>query len=208
MKLLLNALITAAALAGGCVYNADERCGPAMSYDAALGACACDSDAVPTGLGCTPCAPDEVVVGGACACPTGTAKNDANVCEVVVGLGDACTGSASCTSAPYDYCAPATAGSTANTCTSECASDADCGAAYTCATWEAHPYCRTFTGLGKSCASGADCAGLDAAYCESAQSHVCLVSSCSLTASDCPRGTQCCDFSNYGLGTLCAEACQ
>jgi len=195
-------------MAGGCVYNSNERCGPAMRLDATLDVCVCDDNAVITGLGCTPCAADEIVVAGACACPSGSAKNAVNTCEIVRGLGDACATSSECTNATYGYCAPATAGSTANTCTSTCITDVDCGATYTCATWEARPYCRAFSGLAKSCSSQADCAGTDATFCESTQTHRCMVAGCSLTTDDCPRDTTCCDFSSYGLGTLCAGACQ
>lgn len=199
-------VLLAAAL-GGCLYDASERCGPAMTFDPVLAACVCDSDAVTTGLGCVPCAPDEIVVNGACSCPAGATKNDDNVCEHVAGLGDPCVDGTSCTSDVYAVCAPATAGTAASTCTSACTSNADCGGAYTCATWEPVPYCRPYAGLGKSCGSSADCAGTDAPYCETYQIHSCIVAGCSLETDNCPRDSTCCDFSVYGLGTLCAGAC-
>jgi len=196
-------------LAGGCAVDASDRCGSAMEYDATLNACVCVPNAVISGLGCTPCADDETVVSGSCACAPGSAKNAENVCERVVGLGDACDATSTCTNDKYSYCAPSTAGvATSNTCTAPCTSDADCDAAYTCATWEAQPYCREFAGFGKSCGTSADCADTDAKYCDTFQTHTCVVNGCSLETSDCPKGTMCCDFSNYGLGTLCAEACQ
>jgi hypothetical protein len=194
--------------ASGCLYDADNRCGPAMVYDAALTSCVCEANAVVSGLGCAPCGADEVVVGGVCACPTGYAKDASNTCERVAGLGDACGSNADCTSSQYGDCAPATAGTTAGTCTSACGSDGDCGAAYTCTVWEAQAYCRQWSGLGESCATSSDCASYDASYCDAYQTHTCIVQGCSLSSDDCPRGTTCCDFSSYGLGTLCAEACQ
>lgn len=196
------------AAATGCVYDADDRCGTAMHYDAALIACVCDDDAIATATGCTPCAADEVVAGGACACPPGEAKDPANVCVPVVGLGDPCTSPTDCTNPTYGFCAPPSAGSAAGTCTSACTSDADCGAAYTCATWETQPYCRPYSGLGATCASSDDCAGNDAAFCDTFQSHTCIVAGCSLALDDCPRGLTCCDYTSFGLGHLCAEACQ
>ncbi|CAN5590540.1 hypothetical protein BH11MYX1_BH11MYX1_16650 [soil metagenome] len=194
--------------AAGCVYDANSRCGPAMTFDETLSACVCANNAVVDGLGCKPCAADEVAQNGACGCAPGAAKSSAGVCEHVAGLGDACAGADDCTSDAYPYCAPATAGVNAATCTSTCETDLDCAPAYTCATWEPHPYCRTFAGLGTTCASSADCAATDAQFCDVYQSHTCIVSGCSLATSDCPRGSMCCDFSQYGLGTLCAPACQ
>jgi hypothetical protein len=200
-----------AALAGvaasACVYDADARCGPAMTYVAAAHACACDSDAIAVAGGCQPCAADEVVAAGACACAAGQTKNADNLCVTVAGLGDACdTQTSPCTDATYSYCATK-GGGTAGTCTNPCASNADCGAAYTCATWETPPYCRTFDGVGAACSSSADCTE-DAQYCDTFQSHTCVRQGCSLALDDCERGTMCCDFSSFGLGTLCAEACQ
>ncbi|HEX3760708.1 MAG TPA: hypothetical protein VHW23_18465 [Kofleriaceae bacterium] len=178
-----------------------------MTYLEAAGACVCDADAIPVTGGCQRCAADEVVAAGKCACPSGETKNALGVCATVAGLGDACdTATAPCTDATYSYCA--TKGSaTAGTCTKACTSNADCDAAYTCATWEAQPYCRTFEGLGDSCTSQADCTG-DAQFCDTFQTHSCIVAGCSLTADDCPRGQTCCDFSGFGLGNLCAGACQ
>lgn len=203
--LVVSALI--GPIVGACLYDSGRRCGPAMQFVEAADACVCDSDAVPVAGGCQRCAADEVAAGGKCACPPGQTKNAQGVCATVAGLGDACdTASTPCTDPTYSYCA--TKGSaTAGTCTKSCTSNADCDAAYTCATWEAHPYCRTFAGLGDTCGSSADCTG-DATYCDTFQSHTCIVQGCSLTDNDCPRDQMCCDFSNYGLGTLCAGACQ
>lgn len=186
----------------GCIYDSSDRCGAYMTYDTARAACRCDDNAVIDGLGCKPCAADEVVFAGACGCAPGSAKNAQDVCERIAGLGDPCTSATDCTNPAFAYCAPGTA-----TCTSTCADNSGCGDAYTCATWEAQPYCRQFVGLGQSCASSADCAGTDAAFCDIYQTHTCIVAGCSLATDDCPRGTMCCDFSQYGLGTLCAAAC-
>jgi hypothetical protein len=190
-----------------CVYDPDQRCGPAMSYVEAAKACVCNSNAAPVPGGCQVCPADEVAVAGKCGCAAGQTKDANNMCVTVAGLGDACdTASSPCTSTQYSYCAASGAG-TAGTCTKTCGTDNDCDAAFTCADWEAQPYCRTFTGAGDPCASAADCTG-DAKYCDSFQSHKCIVQNCSLVDNDCPRAQVCCDFSSFGLGTLCAGACQ
>ncbi|TMQ06842.1 MAG: hypothetical protein E6J90_45085 [Deltaproteobacteria bacterium] len=196
----------AAALVAACIYDPGQRCGPAMTFVEAANACVCDGNAVPVTGGCRACAADEIVAAGTCGCPTGQAKNAANICEVITALGKPCdTATTPCSDERYSYCAVRGAG-TAGTCTSACTSHADCDAAYTCATWEAQPYCRTFAGFGNACASSDDCSG-DARFCDTFVTHVCDVAGCSLTLNDCPRGLVCCDFSRYALGTLCAEAC-
>jgi hypothetical protein len=192
---------------GSCIYDSSHRCGPAMTYVEATRTCVCDDNAIAVRGGCQVCAADEVAVAGKCACAEGQTKNAANVCTVVAGLGDPCdTATSPCTDATYSYCA-ARPGGTAGTCTNTCASNSGCGAAYTCATWEPEPYCRTFDGAGATCASPSDCTG-DATYCDTFMTHSCIVADCSLSENDCPRDTMCCDFSGFGLGTLCAGACQ
>lgn len=200
MKLSILVLVAA----GGCVYDANNLCGQYMTYDAALEACVCVDNAIVEDLGCAPCPADEVVIAGACGCAPGSAKSAADVCERIAGLGDPCESASDCTSSTYAYCAPGVAGST---CTSTCEDDTDCADAYTCATWEPQPYCREFVGLGASCVSSADCAETDATFCDTYESHTCIVAGCSLDNGACPRGTMCCDFSQYGFGTLCAAAC-
>jgi hypothetical protein len=194
------------ALAGNaCIYDSTQRCGPAMTFVEAVAACVCDSNAIAVPGGCQACAADEVATGGKCGCAAEQTKNDDNVCATAVGLGDPCdTATVPCSHANYSYCAVRGSG-TAGTCTKACAGNTDCDAAYTCATWEAPPYCRTFEGAGASCGSASDCVG-DAKYCDTFQTHSCVVSGCSLSAHDCPRGTMCTDLSFYGLGNLCVGA--
>src|SRR3954468_17713942 len=164
---------------GACVYDADHRCGPALTYAPAVKACVCDSNAAAVPGGCQVCAADEVPVAGKCGCAAGQTKNADNVCAAVTGLGDSCdTAAAPCTSTEYPYCAVRGAG-TAGTCTKRCTTDNDCAAVYTCADWEAQPYCRTFDGVGDPCGSSADCTR-DAKYCDTFQTHTCVVQGCSL----------------------------
>lgn len=58
-------------------------------------------------------------------------------------------------------------------------------------------------GLGMSCSSNDDCADTEATFCDTFMSHTCQVQGCSLDPNDCYEGAACCDFSAYGLGTLC-----
>jgi hypothetical protein len=196
-----------ALLGSACMAPPAERCGASMYYDEAQVTCLCVESAIPVGGSCIPCAPDEVAAGSTCACPEGQAKNDEGVCAAVAGLGDPCDATSPCTDPTYSYCAPRSGGATAGTCTRTCFDDAQCDGAYTCATWEAQPYCRRFSGLGMGCASSADCADTDATFCDTFQTHTCLVSGCTARGEECPRGTECCDLSTYGLGTLCLGAC-
>ena len=200
---LLTATVIGTAI-GACLYDPDQRCGPAMHFVDVANACVCDANAIAVPGGCKACAADEVAAGGACACPAGQTKNESNVCVTVAGLGDACdTASSPCNNPMYSYCA--TSGGTSGTCTKTCTSNAECDAAYTCTTWGAHPYCRTFKGVGKSCTSPADCTG-DAMFCDTYQTHSCIVAGCDLVKNDCPRGQTCSDFSMFGLPNLCVGA--
>jgi hypothetical protein len=63
---------------------------------------------------------------------------------------------------------------------------------------------RAPTGLGASCESSADCAGYDATYCETFQSHTCFIQNCTSDPGICPAGWSCCEtVTRYGLPTLC-----
>jgi hypothetical protein len=193
----LKPWLIAIALAVGCDNN---DCGPDMSFDDALGVCRCDDHSIAEGGGCTPCADDEIVVGTTCGCSVGESKSGAGVCARLDGQGSSCEASTSCSDATYDYCAVRDG---SGVCTNKCVGDSDCSAGYVCADWEATPSCRTFTGYGAACSSLADCAGFDANYCIQG---ACDVHGCTVGVDDCPRDTKCCDFSSYGLGTLCAPA--
>lgn len=177
-----------------------------MMYNEDTQVCVCEGNAIAVTGGCRACADDEIASGGKCACPVGQAKGADNLCVTVQGLGFPCdTQSAPCTDPVYSYCA-ADDGGTSGRCTRACATSTDCDDTYTCATWEAQPYCRTFEGAGASCSGPSDCTG-DARYCDTFMTHQCLVQGCSLTLNDCPRGTMCCNFARFGLGTLCAGGC-
>lgn len=182
--------------AGGCVLG-DDVCGPNQVHNAEAATCLCDSTSIEASNGCTPCASDEVVKAGKCACPEGMAKND-GVCKASEsGLGKACSPTVACDDPAFPTC------SDKGYCTASCATSANCGGDFTCATWEASPYCKRFpTGVGASCSSSVDCAENDATYCETLQTHSC-VATCDPTKNDCADGTGCCDLSVFGLTAMC-----
>ena len=62
------------------------------------------------------------------------------------------------------------------------------------------------SGVGKACMAAADCAGLDASYCEAGFSHSCVVADCTVSPNSCFTGTECCDFTSFGLPRLCIPA--
>jgi len=193
------AAIAATALAG-CVYDSTDPCGPNMRYERASGVCVCADNAVVDGFGCTACTADEIVVGSVCACAPGEAKDLRNVCATVPGLGTTCDAADPCTDSTYDYCAVRKG---AGACTERCTVDTDCPDTYVCAVWEATPSCRVYTGYGASCTIPSDCEDFDASSC---LGGYCVVQGCTLGVDDCPRDTQCCDFSSFGVGTVCAPA--
>jgi hypothetical protein len=201
----------AVAALGGCAVDEADQCGPSMVYSDELHACLCVDSAIEVAGGCQLCADSEVVdrANNQCVCPEGQVRADGGVCQEVAGLGDECNGTdLPCDDTVYPLCAMP-AGAATGFCTKPCAEDAECEDAYTCADWEEEPYCRSYSGVGQSCESDDDCAGTDAATCDTFQSHTCLVAGCSLELDDCPRGTGCCDLSAFGAGTLCIspEAC-
>jgi hypothetical protein len=206
-----SVLGVAVASLGGCSVDDADQCGPNMVYSDEQRVCLCVDNAIEVAGGCEECADSEVVdrASNQCVCPEGQVRVDGTTCQEIGGLGDECNSTdLTCEDAVYTVCAMPP-GAQAGYCTKPCAEDADCEDAYTCADWEEEPYCRSYSGAGRPCESDADCAGTDAAACDTFQSHTCLVAGCSLELDDCPRGTGCCDLSAYGAGTLCIppEAC-
>ncbi|GEM_PF-552926 len=179
---------------------------------AACAACGPNETAGPTGAcGCAPgfgrneptavcsaCGENETTgATGACECAAGYGRTSPqDPCTPLdAGLGVTCDAQATpCKDTTYSYCA-VTAG-TAGYCTSQgCTASTDCPTDHTCDLSGSPSFCRRPpTGLGKTCTSDADCAGLDAAFCETFRSYSCLVLGCSLTPDNCPTGYECCDF--------------
>jgi len=201
---LLGAFVAGAQ--GGCALDDADKCGPHMEFSDSQ-VCTCVENAVEVTGGCEPCAPGDVVdeMNQACVCPAGQTRDGGGTCREVAGLGDPCNGDdLTCDDPLFNRCAVAV-DATTGYCTSSCVDDSGCEAAYTCAVWEDEPYCRTFTGVGQACESSDDCAGNDAGFCETLQSHTCQIATCTVGIDECPRDNICCDLSSYGLGTLCSS---
>lgn len=205
---LLPAVLVIAGL-GACLYDPDDPCSPNQELKG--GVCRCEPGAVPDGegRGCTPCGANEVAAGLACMCAEGYARVDEDrPCErLPAGLGAPCGAEGlACADPDYDYCRAT--GSTSGYCTSTgCETSADCPPLHACEQDGDVRFCeRPPTGQGMACASSEDCAGLEASYCETFQTHVCLVPDCTVEPDSCHEGWECCDLSSLGLDeTLCVE---
>jgi hypothetical protein len=186
---------------GACTFDASDRCGPHQVIYGDNERCVCEEGAALTATGCVPCGEHEVPGATGCSCENGFTRPSAGgACEAApTGLGAACGPDQACADATYDHCA--TGANQSGYCTSVgCSSSSECPSGYACATSATPSFCqRPPLGLGKSCSSAADCAGLEADFCDTFQSHQCLVQGCSLAADDCFEGSSCCDLSNFGM---------
>ena len=171
-----------------CLSGEPEReCGEGQGY--VDGQCVCPAGYRMDGDECIACGPNMVVSDqNKCVCAPGFDREDND--EPCVALapepcegddcevgGDSCTESSQCPSGQYcDMTASPTA-------------------------------CKAIpTGEGTPCSSDADCAGLDASYCELAVSQTCLVQGCDPAfLNSCSDDYICCDFTTYGWGTLCVS---
>ena len=181
-----------------CVYDGSQRCGPhqvLLTDDR----CACDDGYVPGTSGCVPCGDDERESNGECVCVDGYARPaEGAACEVIPAeLGTACdTESAPCAAGKYPVC-HVTDG-TQGYCTSVCSSSTDCDGGYRCHLDDADSYCRRPPlGYGKSCTTDDECADGDATFCETLQSHLCLVPCAAGKTNVCFEGEVCCDFTVF-----------
>ena len=188
------------AVPSACVYDASDRCGPHQVMYQNL-RCVCDAESAPTATGCVLCGSNEVPGATGCTCKAGYSKPvPSGVCEPTpMGLGTACEVSTDCKDAKFDHCEAGTDGKGYCTDTG-CSSSADCTGGYACDAEVTPSVCRRPPlGLGTSCTSEADCAGTEATYCDSFQTHSCLVQGCSLTPDNCFSGWECCDLSGFGV---------
>ena len=188
------------ALTSACVYDASDRCGPhqVMYKDQS---CVCDASSAPTATGCVVCSADEVPGATGCTCKPGYSRPQADAaCELApIGLGAPCDANTPCADAEFDNCETGADGKGYCTDTG-CSSSADCSGGYACDTQPSPSVCRRPPlGLGMSCTANADCADTEATYCDSFQSHSCLVQGCSLSLDDCFSGWECCDLSAFGV---------
>jgi hypothetical protein len=116
-----------------------------------------------------------------------------------------CDDDQDCTDATYDTCH--LLDDTSGYCTNVGCAPGECTGGYACDSVATPSYCaRPPDGAGKSCASDADCAGTEATWCDTFQSHVCYVEGCALDGNDCP-GKECCDLAVASGGLLKKTIC-
>ena len=205
-------LLSFASLGGvsSCLYDSSHRCDEGQSFDAVAGVCVCEAalNLIAGEHGCVACGAHEVAANGACGCEAGYARTDGGLCKLPPeALGAACTDNAGCTDPTFNACHVSSAGS--GYCTlADCSSDADCTGGYACNLSVTPSFCqKPPEGAGKTCASGDDCAGTAATYCETYKTHVCYVEGCSLTKNDCFPGKECCDLTGPSFGTIQKQIC-
>jgi len=174
--------LVGAIMPSACVYDSSDRCGPNQVMYEDL-RCVCDEFSAQTATGCERCGANEV--------PGATG------CEPAGGIGAACDATKPCTDAVYNHCEAGANGS--GYCTkADCASTDDCTGGYACDLSVTPSVCRRPpAGLGMSCTADADCAGTEATYCDTFQSHSCLVQGCSVAPDNCFTGWDCCDLSAF-----------
>ena len=122
---------------------------------------------------------------------------DGAACELIPeALGADCdTHGTACTNEKYPLCHIT---DDQGYCTSTCTSSDDCEGGYQCHTDEAGGFCRRPpVGYGKDCKSDDDCAGGEATYCDTIQSHLCLVRCAAGKTDVCFEGEECCDFTLF-----------
>ena len=199
-RVSLLALVASFLASGaGCLYDPEDRCGDRQHLDDG-DTCVCDAGAIAVDGRCQPCPDGEIVAGAVCACAPGTVRDPATKACVVppTGQGAACAAATPCETAEDPRC------TADGYCSRDCSVSADCVGGYACDLAAEVPYCvRPPSGQQQPCASNADCAGLEASYCETTVGHVCLVPGCAVGGDDCFIGWSCCDLTGFLGTTLC-----
>jgi hypothetical protein len=210
----LGMLVAFSSLLGlsSCLYDASDRCDPKQTYDPNAGLCVCtgntiagtEADGSP---GCVACAEHEVSNNDTCSCEEGYERPtpDAPCLSVPDALGLPCNTDQECTDATYDTCHLQDDGS--GYCTNVGCQQGECTGGYACDTVATPTYCaRPPDGAGKPCGSDEDCAGTEATWCETFNTHVCYVEGCALDGNDCP-GKECCDLAIRSGGLVTKTIC-
>jgi hypothetical protein len=188
--------------AAGCLYEADDRCGPNQSVSEDDVRCVCAEGSAWTARGCVACGENEQASANGCECVMGYLRPTADAaCETAPsGLGQDCDSvSTACTDSVYGHCRIESG--TAGYCTRlGCTGSEQCEGGYACDTGTTPPFCRRPpVGMGLPCETEADCAGTEATWCDSVMSLKCVVQGCSVAAQDCFGDLQCCDLSQFGV---------
>jgi len=193
-------LAAVAAIVGGCIYDANERCGPHM-VASEVDACVCEAGYVLVGKECITCPEHELVQGSGCVCEDGyTRLAEGAACTELPKSGPGADCSvAACADPEFSACV--TAPNDDQYCTSRgCATSDDCPETFACSASPQGSFCqRSPLGMTNPCASDDDCKGYEATFCETLFSDSCLVQGCSLAQNDCFEGWECCDVTSYGM---------
>jgi hypothetical protein len=189
---------TIAVTSAGCVLSSD-RCGPNEMISGDPERCVCVPGTALTAAGCVTCGANEEPAAMGCQCSAGFVRNTAGACEAAPpAMGVACSASSPCRDATYNYCATSASGD--GYCTTSGCAGGDCTGGYACDLSATPSYCkRPPTGLGMSCTASSDCAGTEATYCDTFQTHSCLVQGCTVSPNNCFEGWDCCDLSGFGV---------
>ncbi|HEY3494328.1 MAG TPA: hypothetical protein VGK73_06570 [Polyangiaceae bacterium] len=203
MALLLG-VIAAAPL--GCVYDADDPCGPNQEIYGDGLRCVCVAGAALTPTGCVMCGANEVAGATACECAPGYGRPaDGGACEEIPssGQGADCDDATPCLDPLASHCEMDDAGT--GYCTTTDCTETPCTGGYACDESASPTVClRPPLGQSMSCTSDADCAGTEATFCDLVESDSCLVEGCSISPDDCFIGWSCCDLTSLGLAkTIC-----
>ena len=189
----------------GCLVDSENRCGTHQVLQNDL--CICERGYGLFGNTCQACGANEVGSNDGCQCAAGFGRsNPTQPCAAAAALGQTCAADADCTDAAFPFCASS---SDTRYCTlPDCTASTDCINNYSCNTRGPRTFCeRPPTGVGQSCRTSADCAGLEASYCESTLSHACLKDACKSDPSICPGDWVCCDIALIGE-SLCLPPTQ
>lgn len=187
------------------MVDKDNRCSEGEVYveetsaGITSGVCVCAPGATPNSnkLGCIACGEHQTVQNGKCACDVGyAASGEGGACEKAA-IGADCTGNDSC-SDPFPYCA---ADGDEHYCSAEKCDAESCPTGYACEKTDASSFCKKLPkGLGASCMSNDDCASGEAKYCDSVQTHMCILAGCAKGDVKCPSYYGCCDLNSLVPG--------
>jgi hypothetical protein len=148
------------------------------------------------------CAADQDCLGGYTCNQAGS-----GFCQRPPQAGDPCDDAGNaCAAGKYELCHLGTDGT--GYCTNACTGDGDCSGDFRCHDPGANGFCRRpATGHGDACESAADCAGKEADYCETIQSHLCLVRCSAGNTAGCFEGESCCDFAVFNPICVPTDQC-
>jgi hypothetical protein len=200
----LRVCLVSLLLTAGCVVSeGNAACGENQVEVNGDGAhyCLCkpgfiiDDDAV----GCKACGENEESKRNECVCKEGYVRTD-GVCTMS-SLGAACDSDAQC-AGDFPICVMEDA---AGYCSSEgCSTSGDCQPMWFCDRQAEPATCKKPpNGYRQPCEAAADCAGTSATFCDTFQSHSCLIQGCGVGA-PCPGDWSCCRIMLLGV-SLCIE---